>query len=50
MLFRSSTAAGSLIQSPATIVSTRAGVFKPVYDEKQTSATLMLLMPMMINA
>jgi hypothetical protein len=30
--------------------STRAGVFKPVYDEKQSSDTLMLLMPMMINA
>ena len=30
--------------------STRAGVFKPVYDDKQTSTTLMLLMPMMINA
>ncbi|MDE5708470.1 MAG: DNA polymerase III subunit beta, partial [Alistipes sp.] len=30
--------------------STRAGVFKPVYDEKQANATLMLLMPMMINA
>lgn len=30
--------------------STRAGVFKPVYDDKQTSSTLMLLMPMMINA
>ena len=30
--------------------STRAGVFKPVYDTKQASATLMLLMPMMINA
>ena len=30
--------------------STRAGVFKPVYDEKQSSAALMLLMPMMINA
>ncbi len=30
--------------------STRAGVFKPVYDDKQTSQTLMLLMPMMINA
>ena len=28
----------------------RAGVFKPVYDDKQSSATLMLLMPMMINA
>ena len=30
--------------------STRAGVFKPVYDDKQNSETLMLLMPMMINA
>ncbi len=30
--------------------STRAGVFKPVFDDKQTSSTLMLLMPMMINA
>ncbi|MEG1672051.1 MAG: DNA polymerase III subunit beta [Alistipes sp.] len=30
--------------------STRAGVFKPVYDDKQTSTSLMLLMPMMINA
>ena len=30
--------------------STRAGVFKPVYDDKQVSTTLMLLMPMMINA
>ncbi len=30
--------------------STRAGVFKPVYDNKQSSDTLMLLMPMMINA
>ena len=30
--------------------STRAGVFKPVYDDKQNSSTLMLLMPMMINA
>ncbi len=30
--------------------STRAGVFKPVYDDKQMSSTLMLLMPMMINA
>ena len=40
---------------PATVVieladSTRAGVFKPVYDDKQVSTTLMLLMPMMINA
>ena len=30
--------------------SPRAGVFKPVYDDKQPSTTLMLLMPMMINA
>lgn len=30
--------------------STRAGVFKPVYDEAPSSDTLMLLMPMMINA
>lgn len=29
--------------------STRAGVFKPVYDDKRTSSTLMLLMPMMLN-
>ncbi len=30
--------------------STRAGVFKPIYDNKQSYTTLMLLMPMMINA
>jgi DNA polymerase-3 subunit beta len=30
--------------------STRAGVFKPLYDEPQSANTLMLLMPMMINA
>ena len=30
--------------------STRAGVFIPVYDDKQSSSTLMLLMPMMITA
>ncbi len=30
--------------------STRAGVFKPVYDEPRDNETLMLLMPMMINA
>ena len=39
---------------PSTMIeladSTRAGVFKPVYDDKQPSSTLMLLMPMMINA
>jgi len=30
--------------------STRAGVFKPVYDDKRTTSVLRLLMPMMINA
>lgn len=30
--------------------STRAGVFRPVYDETPETDTLMLLMPMMINA
>ena len=44
----------SNIETPSVQVeladSTRAGVFKPVYDDKQTSTTLMLLMPMMINA
>ncbi len=44
----------SNIDTPTVLIeladSTRAGVFKPVYDEKQTSSTLMLLMPMMINA
>ncbi len=43
----------SNIETPSVMVeladSTRAGVFKPVYDDKQTSDTLMLLMPMMIN-
>ena len=29
--------------------STRAGVFKPVYDQQPSNDTLMLLMPMMIN-
>ena len=44
----------SNIETPTVVVeladSTRAGVFKPVYDDKQNSDTLMLLMPMMINA
>ncbi len=44
----------SNIDTPTVMIeladSTRAGVFKPVYDDKQSSATLMLLMPMMINA
>lgn len=44
----------SNMETPTVVVeladSTRAGVFKPIYDDKQPSATLMLLMPMMINA
>lgn len=44
----------SNIETPTAVIeladSTRAGVFKPVYDDKQPSQTLMLLMPMMINA
>uniref|UniRef100_UPI0040565C3F DNA polymerase III subunit beta n=1 Tax=Alistipes sp. TaxID=1872444 RepID=UPI0040565C3F len=44
----------SNIETPTILVeladSTRAGVYKPVYDDVQSSATLMLLMPMMINA
>ena len=43
----------SNIETPTILVeladSTRAGVYKPVYDDVQASATLMLLMPMMIN-
>ncbi len=42
------------IETPTVVVeladSTRAGVFKPLYDEPQSSEVLMLLMPMMINA
>lgn len=44
----------SNIETPTVVVeladSTRAGVFKPVFDDKQSSETLMLIMPMMINA
>ena len=44
----------SNVDTPTVLIeladSTRAGVFKPVYDDKQSSSTLMLLMPMMINA
>ena len=44
----------SNIETPTVVIeladSTRAGVFKPVYDEKQSNTSLMLLMPMMINA
>lgn len=42
------------LETPSILVeladSTRAGVYKPVYDDKQPSDVLMLLMPMMINA
>lgn len=42
------------IDTPSVVVeladSTRAGVYKPVIDEKPSSDMLMLLMPMMINA
>ena len=44
----------SNIDTPTVLVeladSTRAGVFKPVYDDKHASDVLMLLMPMMINS
>ena len=44
----------SNIDTPTVVVeladSTRAGVFKPVYDDKKAVDVLMLLMPMMINA
>jgi DNA polymerase-3 subunit beta len=44
----------SNIETPSVMIeladSTRAGVFKPIYDEPQSAETLMLLMPMMINA
>ncbi len=44
----------SNIETPTVVIeladSTRAGVLKPVYDEKQSNTSLMLLMPMMINA
>ena len=44
----------SNIETPTVLVeladSTRAGVFKPVYDDVQSSATVMLLMPMIISA
>lgn len=44
----------SNIETPSVMIeladSTRAGVFKPIYDDKQISSTLMLLMPMMINS
>ena len=44
----------SNLETPSILIeladSTRAGVFRPIYDDKQSSEMLMLLMPMMINA
>lgn len=44
----------SNIDSPTVLIeladSNRAGVFKPVYDDSKANRTLMLLMPMKINA
>ena len=44
----------SNIETPSVVIeladSTRAGVFKPLYDDHQSANTLLLLMPMMINA
>ena len=44
----------SNIETPTVLVeladSTRAGVFKPVYEDAQSTSTLMLLMPMIISA
>ncbi len=42
------------LETPTVMIeladSTRAGVFKPIYDDKTDNEILMLLMPMMINA
>ena len=42
------------IETPTVLVeladSSRAGVFKPVYDDVQNTSTLMLIMPMVISA
>lgn len=44
----------SNLETPSVIIeladSTRSGVFKPLYDDVETSNTLMILMPMLINA
>lgn len=44
----------SNLETPTVLIEladlTRAGVFKPVYNEQPANDTLMLLMPMMINA
>lgn len=43
----------SNLETPTVLIElgdlSRAGVFKPVYDDRQNSTTLMLLMPMTIN-
>lgn len=42
------------VETPSVVIeladSTRSGVFKPLYDEVQPNNTLMILMPMLINA
>lgn len=44
----------SNLETPSVVIeladSTRSGVFKPLYDDVETSNTLMILMPMLINA
>lgn len=44
----------SNLNTPTVVIeladSTRSGVFKPLYDEEQATDTLMILMPMLINA
>ncbi|HIZ15903.1 MAG TPA: DNA polymerase III subunit beta [Candidatus Tidjanibacter faecipullorum] len=44
----------SNLETPSVIIeladSTRSGVFKPLYDDVQPCDTLMILMPMLINA
>ena len=44
----------SNLETPSVVIeladSTRSGVFKPLYDDVQASNTLMILMPMLINA
>ena len=44
----------SNLETPSVVIeladSTRSGVFKPIYADVQASDTLMILMPMLINA
>ena len=44
----------SNLETPSVIIeladSTRSGVFRPLHDDVETSNTLMILMPMLINA